>query len=58
MSPQYRRIVAVAVTVLILLPGLAFADVEALFDLSSPATARSRATASRSTTTIRRPVFA
>ncbi len=39
MSPQYRRIVAVAVTVLILLPGLAFADVEALFDLSSPATA-------------------
>ncbi|PYN89324.1 MAG: hypothetical protein DMD87_06055 [Candidatus Rokuibacteriota bacterium] len=37
MSPQYRRIVAVAATVLILLPGLAFAAVEALFDLSSPA---------------------
>ena len=38
MSPQYRRIVAVAATVLILLPGLAVAAaVEALFDLSSPA---------------------
>ena len=37
MSPQYRRIVAAAAaTVLILLPGLAFA-VEARFDLSSPA---------------------
>src|SRR6266850_693727 len=36
MSPQYRRIVAVAATVLILLLGLAFAAVEALFDLSSP----------------------
>jgi hypothetical protein len=36
MSPQYRRIVAVAATVLILLPGLGFA-VEARFDLSSPA---------------------
>jgi Big-like domain-containing protein len=36
MSPQYRRIVAVAAaTVLILLPGLAVA-VEARFDLSSP----------------------
>jgi hypothetical protein len=37
MSPQYRRFIAVAATVLILLPGLAFAAVEALFDLSSPA---------------------
>ena len=38
MSPQYRRIVAVAATVLILLPGLAFAaGVEALFDLSTRA---------------------
>jgi hypothetical protein len=37
MSPQYRRIVAVAATVLILVPGLAFAAVEALFDLSLPA---------------------
>src|SRR5437879_11787247 len=37
MSPQYRRIVAVAATILILLPGLAFAAVEALFDLSLPA---------------------
>src|SRR2546429_7447928 len=37
MSPQYRRIVAAAAaTVLILLPGLAFA-VEPRFDLSSPA---------------------
>ena len=38
MSPRTRRIVAVAATVLTLLPGLAFAAVEALFDLSSPAT--------------------
>src|SRR5215510_13092689 len=38
MSPLYRRIVAVAATVLILVPGLAFAAVEALFDLSSRAT--------------------
>src|SRR5262245_11359707 len=37
MSPLYRRIVAVAATVLILVPGLAFAAVEALFDLSSTA---------------------
>ncbi|MGH7347938.1 MAG: Ig-like domain-containing protein, partial [Candidatus Rokuibacteriota bacterium] len=39
MSPRSRRAVAVAATVLILLPGLAFAAVEALFDLSSPASA-------------------
>ena len=39
MSPQYRRIVAIAATVLILPPGLAFAAVEALFNLASPATA-------------------
>ena len=38
MSPLYRRIVAVAATVLILVPGLAFAAVEALFDLSSTTT--------------------
>src|SRR5436853_3387680 len=38
MSPQYRRFVAVAATVLILIPGLAFA-VETLFDLSSPTSA-------------------
>ena len=38
MSPQYRRFVAVVATVLLLVPGVAFA-VEALFDLSSPATA-------------------
>src|SRR5947209_12881586 len=38
MSPQYRRFVAVAATVLILVPGLAFA-VETLFDLSSPTSA-------------------
>jgi len=38
MSPQYRRFVAVVATVLLLVPGAAFA-VEALFDLSSPATA-------------------
>jgi hypothetical protein len=38
MGPLYRRIVAVTATVLILLPGLAFAGVEALFDLSSPVT--------------------
>ncbi len=37
MSPQYRRIVAVAATVLLLVPGLAFAAVEALFDLSTTA---------------------
>jgi hypothetical protein len=37
MSLQYRRFIAGAATVLILLPGLAFAAVEALFDLSSPA---------------------
>jgi hypothetical protein len=35
MSPLYRRVVAVAATVLMLLPGLAYAEVEALFDLSS-----------------------
>src|SRR5262245_27183755 len=35
MSPLYRRIVAIAATVLILVPGLACAAVEALFDLSS-----------------------
>jgi hypothetical protein len=39
MSPQSRRLVAVAATVLVLLPGLAFASVEALFDFSSPARA-------------------
>ena len=39
MSPRSLRIVAVAATVLILLPGLASAAVEALFDLSSPASA-------------------
>ena len=39
MSLPSRRLVAVAATVLMLLPGLAFASVEALFDLSSPATA-------------------
>jgi len=38
MSPLYCRIVAVAATVLILIPGLASAAVEALFDLSSTAT--------------------
>src|SRR3989442_5160066 len=38
MSPQYRRFVAVAATVLILVPGLASA-VETLFDLSSPPSA-------------------
>src|SRR5437016_7957060 len=38
MSPQYRRFVAVAATVLILIPGLASA-VETLFDLSSPTSA-------------------
>ncbi len=38
MGPLYRRIVAVTATVLILLPGLALASVEALFDLSSTAT--------------------
>ena len=38
MSPQYRRFVAAVATVLLLVPGAAFA-VEALFDLSSPATA-------------------
>ena len=38
MGPLYRRIVAATATVLILLPGLAFAGVEALFDLTSPAT--------------------
>ena len=38
MGPLYRRIVATTATVLILLPGLAFAGVEALFDLTSPAT--------------------
>ena len=38
MSPQYRRFVAVVATVLLLVPGAAFA-VEALFDLSSPASA-------------------
>src|SRR5262245_55061601 len=37
MSPLYRRIVAIAATVLILVPGLASAAVEALFDLSSTA---------------------
>src|SRR5262249_10773500 len=35
MSPLYCRIVAIAATVLILVPGLASAAVEALFDLSS-----------------------
>jgi dienelactone hydrolase len=39
MSLQSRRLVAVAATVLMLLPGLAFASVEALLDFSSPATA-------------------
>src|SRR5438128_10090442 len=38
MSRQYRRFVAVAATVLILVPVLAFA-VETLFDLSSPTSA-------------------
>src|SRR5258705_5771771 len=38
MGPLYRRMVATTATVLILLPGLAFAGVEALFDLASPAT--------------------
>src|SRR6266576_6811981 len=38
MGPLYRRIVATTATVLILLPGLAFAGVEALFDLASAAT--------------------
>jgi len=38
MGPLYRRIVAATATVLILLPGLAFAGVEALFDLTSPVT--------------------
>jgi len=38
MGPLYRRILAATATVLILLPGLAFAGVEALFDLTSPAT--------------------
>ena len=38
MSPQYRRFVAIVATVLLLVPGAACA-VEALFDLSSPATA-------------------
>jgi dienelactone hydrolase len=39
MHLQSRRLVAVAATVLMLLPGLAFASVEALLDFSSPATA-------------------
>src|SRR5262245_37960994 len=34
MSPLYRRVLAVAATVWILVPGLASAAVEALFDLS------------------------
>jgi dienelactone hydrolase len=38
MGPLYRRILAATALVLILIPGLAFASVEALFDLSSPAT--------------------
>jgi dienelactone hydrolase len=38
MSPQCRRIVAIAITVLVLLPGLTFAaGVHVLFDLSAPA---------------------
>jgi len=38
MGPLYRRTLAATALVLILIPGLAFAGVEALFDLSSPAT--------------------
>jgi hypothetical protein len=38
MGPLYRRILAATATVLILLPGLAFAGVEALFDLKFQAT--------------------
>jgi hypothetical protein len=37
MGPLYRRTLAATALVLILIPGLAFAGVEALFDLSSPA---------------------
>jgi len=38
MGPLYRRTLAATALVLILIPGLAFAGVEALFELSSPAT--------------------
>src|SRR5258705_7829622 len=38
MGPLYRRMVATTATVLILLPGLAYAGVEALFSVASPAT--------------------